>query len=81
MNEEVQRVATESLCKLMLCGFYRKNEEAFDEAVDSASARAAKGWELCGKVRAAVQVENKKEDEVQQDHFGGMEVERMSVAP
>ena len=81
MNEEVQRVATESLCKLMLCGFYRGNKEVFDEAVESATARAAKGWELCGKVRAAAQVENKKEEEVQREQLGGMEVERMSVAP
>ena len=57
MDEEVQKAATESLSKLMLCGFYRSNEEAFDEAVQQATDCVAKGWELISKVRAAVQTD------------------------
>jgi len=54
-SEEVQSASTTSLCKLMLCGFYKGHEGSFDDAVDQATASAAKGWELLGKVRAAVQ--------------------------
>ncbi len=62
MGDEVQSAATMSLGKLMVCGFYKGNEEAFDKAVDKAVTRAAKGWEVLGKVRAAVQVERAEED-------------------
>jgi len=51
---EVQGVATTSLSKLMLCGFYKDHKETFDEAVEQGTATAAKGWELLGKVRQAV---------------------------
>jgi condensin complex subunit 3 len=57
MSEEVQGVATASLGKLMLCGFYKGNEEAFDRVVEKAVTRACRGWEVLGKVRAAVQIE------------------------
>ena len=62
MSDEVQSAATMSLGKLMVCGFYKGNEENFDKAVDKAVTRAAKGWEVLGKVRAAVQVEKTAED-------------------
>lgn len=62
MSDEVQSAATMSLGKLMVCGFYKGNEESFDKAVDKAVTRAAKGWEVLGKVRAAVQVERADED-------------------
>lgn len=57
---EVQTTATGSLAKLMLCGFYVGNEEVFDEACAAAVDHCAKGAELLGKVRAAVQVEAKE---------------------
>ena len=54
---EVQGVVCGSLAKLMLCGFYTGNEELFDECVEVAVGCGAKGAELLGKVRGAVQVE------------------------
>ena len=68
MSDEVQSAATMSLGKLMVCGFYKGNEESFDKAVDKAVTRAAKGWEVLGKVRAAVQVERADEDGDQRQH-------------
>lgn len=60
---EVQSVASGSLAKLMLCGFYAGNEEMFDDAVDVAVGHNAKGAELLGKVRGAVQIEVRQEQE------------------
>ena len=62
MDEEVQSTATMSLGKLMVCGFYKGNEEAFEKVVDKAVSRACKGWEVLGKVRAAVKTERMEED-------------------
>lgn len=59
-SHEVQTAATGSVAKLMLCGFYSGNEELFDEACAVAVDHNAKGAELLGKVRAAVQVEAKE---------------------
>ncbi|RMD40589.1 hypothetical protein DV735_g4526, partial [Chaetothyriales sp. CBS 134920] len=59
-DEDVQKVATESLAKLMLCGFYPANEDAFDDAIVHASQSMAKGWELLDKARAAVQTDKDK---------------------
>jgi condensin complex subunit 3 len=58
---EVQSTAAGSLGKLMLCGFYIGNEAVFDEACEVAIGENAKGAELLGKVRAAVQVEAAQE--------------------
>ena len=76
MDEEVQSAATLSLGKLLVCGFYKGNEESFDKAVDKAVTRAAKGWEVLGKVRAAVQVERTEEDAALR--IGNGNVEEMS---
>ena len=76
MDEEVQSAATLSLGKLLVCGFYKGNEESFDKAVDKAITRAAKGWEVLGKVRAAVQVERTEEDAALR--IGNGNVEEMS---
>ncbi|KAL2408310.1 Condensin complex subunit 3 [Exophiala dermatitidis] len=54
--DDVRLTATTSLCKLMLCGFYKDNEDLFDQIVERAIQVAAKGWELLEKVRNAVMV-------------------------
>ncbi|KAL6247949.1 chromosome condensation complex Condensin, subunit G [Rhinocladiella similis] len=59
--EEVRATATSSLCKLMLCGFYKENEELFDQIVERAMQLGAKGWELLEKVKNAVVVDREKE--------------------
>ncbi|KAI1613229.1 condensin complex subunit 3 [Exophiala viscosa] len=61
--EEVRATATTSLCKLMLCGFYKDNEELFDQIVERAMQVTAKGWELLEKVKNAVVVDREKEKE------------------
>lgn len=76
---EVQSAATGSLAKLMLCGFYVGAERGlFDEAVEVAVGHNAKGAELLGKVRAAVQVEAREgggeEDEGSVEREGGRRV-------
>ncbi|ETN45040.1 uncharacterized protein HMPREF1541_09916 [Cyphellophora europaea CBS 101466] len=70
-SNEVQSTATGSLAKLMLCGFYAGNEEAFDDACEVAVGHSAKGSELLGKVRAAVQVEA-REMEAEAEGGGGL---------
>lgn len=67
MTDEVQSCATLCLGKLMVCGFYKENEEVFDKAVDKAVSRACKGWEVLGKIRAAVQTEGGTGMQEQQD--------------
>lgn len=59
--DEVRLTATTSLCKLMLCGFYKDNEELFDQIVERAIQVAAKGWELLEKVKNAVMVDRPKD--------------------
>lgn len=80
--EEVRATATSSLCKLMLCGFYKDNEELFDQIVERAIQVGAKGWELLEKVKNAVQVEREKEMEIEKekekDGGGGFGALRMS---
>ncbi|EXJ77243.1 hypothetical protein A1O3_10401 [Capronia epimyces CBS 606.96] len=68
--DEVRATATTSLCKLMLCGFYKDNEELFDQIVERAIQVAAKGWELLEKVKNAVMVDRPK------DKLGEREKER-----
>ncbi|KAK5048093.1 hypothetical protein LTR84_006283 [Exophiala bonariae] len=65
--EEVRSTATSSLCKLMLCGFYKGNEELFDQILERAMQTGAKGWELLEKVKNAVQVEREKEMETEKE--------------
>ncbi|KIW58228.1 hypothetical protein PV05_02768 [Exophiala xenobiotica] len=65
--EEVRATATSSLCKLMLCGFYKDNEELFDQIVERAMQVAAKGWELLEKVKNAVVVDREKEKMVEKE--------------
>ncbi|KAK7897303.1 chromosome condensation complex Condensin, subunit G [Exophiala xenobiotica] len=76
--DEVRATATSSLCKLMLCGFYKDNEELFDQIVERAMQVAAKGWELLEKVKNAVVVDREKEKMVEKERelanvamFGG----------
>lgn len=84
--EEVRSTATSSLCKLMLCGFYKDNEELFDQILERAMQTGAKGWELLEKVKNAVQVEREKEVEMEKEkekerNDGGFGALRMSLIP
>lgn len=65
--DEVRATATSSLCKLMLCGFYKDHEELFDQVVERAVQVAAKGWELLEKVKNAVVVDREKEKAGEKD--------------
>lgn len=65
--DEVRSTATESLCKLILCGFYKDNEDLFDQIVERAIQTAAKGWDLLEKVKNAVQVDREKEKEKERE--------------
>ncbi|RVX68770.1 hypothetical protein B0A52_07656 [Exophiala mesophila] len=71
--DEVRSTATESLCKLILCGFYKDNEELFDQIVERAIQTAAKGWDLLEKVKNAVQVDREKEKEQEMEKQREME--------
>ncbi|KEF57874.1 uncharacterized protein A1O9_05795 [Exophiala aquamarina CBS 119918] len=79
--DEVRSTATTCLCKLMLCGFYKDNEELFDQIVERAMQTGAKGWELLEKVKNAVHVEREKEFEFEKEKErddGGIGALRMS---
>ena len=79
--DEVRATATTCLCKLMLCGFYKDNEELFDQIVERAMQTGAKGWELLEKVKNAVHVEREKEMEIEKEkerEDGGFGALRMS---
>ncbi|EXJ83120.1 hypothetical protein A1O1_06739 [Capronia coronata CBS 617.96] len=69
---EVQATATTSLCKLMLCGFYKDNEELFDQIVERAIQVVAKGWELLEKVKNAVMVDRQKNKIGEKERDGGV---------
>lgn len=66
-DDEVRATATTSLCKLMLCGFYKDNEELFDQIVERAMQVTAKGWELLEKVKNAVVVDRENEREKEKE--------------
>jgi condensin complex subunit 3 len=70
MSDEVQSCATLCLGKLMVCGFYKGNEEAFDKAVDKAVTRTCKGWEVLGKIRAAVQTDSPMQEQQEEEEEG-----------
>lgn len=76
--EEVRATATGSLCKLMLCGFYKDHEELFDQIAERATQVAAKGWELLEKVKNAMVVDKAKDKEKEKDN-GGVPSARVSA--
>ncbi|EXJ54748.1 hypothetical protein A1O7_10089 [Cladophialophora yegresii CBS 114405] len=78
--DDVRLIATTSLCKFMLCGFYTGNEGLFDQIVERAIGVTAKGWELLEKVRNAVQVEGKTKDTTQDSKEAGAKTPRKSQA-
>lgn len=59
-STEVAGVATMCVAKLMMCGFYQMGEEGtevrevFDNVIEEAQNGSVKGWELLGKVKAAL---------------------------
>jgi len=57
-SPEVQAIATTCIAKLMVSGFYRGTEsvKAFDEAIAEAEIGGARGWEVLGRVKAALDV-------------------------
>lgn len=60
-SSDVASVSITCIAKLMMCGFYQfggddgvEVREKFDEVIERAQGVAVKGWELLGKVKAAL---------------------------